>query len=105
MKSDDLRDLAAFAAVARTRNFRLAAREQQISVSSLSQRLRALEERLDVRLLNRTTRSVAPTEAGEQLLARLGARARRDHRGGRDGARHARRARRTPAHQRARARA
>lgn len=71
MKSDDLRDLAAFATVARTRNFREAAREQRISVSSLSQRLRALEDRLGVRLLNRTTRSVAPTQAGEQLLARL----------------------------------
>lgn len=71
MQGDDLRDLGAFAAVARARNFRRAAREQRISVSSLSQRLRALEERLGVRLLNRTTRSVAPTEAGEALLARL----------------------------------
>jgi DNA-binding transcriptional LysR family regulator len=67
----DLRDLHAFAAVARTRNFRRAAVEQGISVSGLSQRLRALEERLGVRLLNRTTRSVAPTQAGDALLARL----------------------------------
>src|SRR6266481_4739563 len=68
----DLRDLAAFVAVARTRNFRRAALEQGVSVSSLSQRLRDMEERLGVRLLNRTTRSVALTEAGELLLARVG---------------------------------
>ncbi|WP_407177656.1 LysR family transcriptional regulator [Bradyrhizobium sp. STM 3562] len=68
----DYRDLAAFVAVARTRNFRRAAREQGVSTSSLSQRLRELEERLGVRLLNRTTRSVAVTEAGEMLLARVG---------------------------------
>lgn len=68
----DLRDLEAFVAVARTRNFRRAAKEQRVSVSSLSQRLRALEERLGVRLLNRTTRSVALTEAGELLVGRVG---------------------------------
>ena len=68
----DLRDLEAFVAVARTRNFRRAATEQRVSVSSLSQRLRALEERLGVRLLNRTTRSVALTEAGELLVGRVG---------------------------------
>jgi DNA-binding transcriptional LysR family regulator len=67
----DLRDLDAFAAVARAKNFRRAAREQRVSVSSLSQRLRALEEHLGVRLLNRTTRSVGLTEAGEMLLARV----------------------------------
>jgi DNA-binding transcriptional LysR family regulator len=67
----DLRDLAAFASVARHRNFRRAARELQISPAALSENLRALEERLGVRLLNRTTRSVAPTEAGERLLTRL----------------------------------
>jgi len=67
----DLRDLDAFVAVARTRNFRRAAIEQRVSVSSLSQRLRAMEERLGVRLLNRTTRSVALTEAGERLFARV----------------------------------
>jgi DNA-binding transcriptional LysR family regulator len=72
MADIDYRDLAAFAAVARTRNFRRAAREQLVSTSSLSQRLRELEERLGVRLLNRTTRSVALTEAGELLLARIG---------------------------------
>jgi DNA-binding transcriptional LysR family regulator len=66
----DLRDLDAFVAIARTKNFRRAAREQGVSVSSFSQRLRDMEERLGVRLLNRTTRSVALTEAGELLLAR-----------------------------------
>ncbi|HYG86924.1 MAG TPA: LysR family transcriptional regulator [Azospirillum sp.] len=71
MDDHDLRDLNAFVAVARHRNFRRAALEQRVSVSSLSQRLRDLEERLGVRLLNRTTRSVAPTQAGEQLLQRL----------------------------------
>ncbi len=53
----DLRDLDVFVAVARTRNFRRAALEIGVSVSSLSQRLRDLEERLGVRLMNRTTRS------------------------------------------------
>ena len=72
MKNFDLRDLEAFVAVARTRNFRRAATEQGVSVSSLSQRLRDMEERLGVRLMNRTTRSVALTEAGELLLARVG---------------------------------
>ena len=72
MANIDLRDLEAFLAVARTRNFRCAALEQQVSVSSLSQRLRAIEERLGVRLMNRTTRSVALTEAGELLLYRAG---------------------------------
>jgi DNA-binding transcriptional LysR family regulator len=72
MKDFDLRDLDAFVAVARTRNFRRAALEQRVSVSSLSQRLRSMEERLGLRLMNRTTRSVALTEAGEVLLARVG---------------------------------
>lgn len=71
MNDLDLRDLSAFAAVARHRSFRRAAVELGVSVSSLSQRLRDLEERLGIRLLNRTTRSVAPTEAGEGLLLRL----------------------------------
>ncbi len=71
MAGPDLRDLAAFAAVARHRSFRRAAIEQRVSVSGLSQRLRELEERLGVRLLNRTTRSVAVTQAGERLLERL----------------------------------
>jgi DNA-binding transcriptional LysR family regulator len=72
MNDLELRDLDAFVAVARTRNFRRAAIEQRVSVSSLSQRLRDLEERLGVRLMNRTTRSVGLTEAGELLLARVG---------------------------------
>ena len=72
MSDLDLRDLNAFLAVARTRNFRRAALDERVSVSSLSQRLRDMEERLGVRLLNRTTRSVALTEAGELLLARVG---------------------------------
>jgi DNA-binding transcriptional LysR family regulator len=71
MENIDLRDLNAFAAVARHRSFRRAAIELRVSVSGLSQRLRQLEERLGLRLLNRTTRSVAPTQAGERLLARL----------------------------------
>jgi DNA-binding transcriptional LysR family regulator len=72
MTDIDLRDLDAFMAVARVRNFRRAAIEQRVSVSSLSQRLRDMEERLGVRLMNRTTRSVALTEAGELLSARIG---------------------------------
>src|SRR6476620_7107728 len=72
MQDFDLRDLDAFVAVARTKNFRRAALEQRVSVSTLSQRLRDVEERLGVRLMNRTTRSVALTEAGELLLARVG---------------------------------
>ena len=67
----DLNELTAFAAVARLRSFRKAALERGVSASALSHALRALEERLGVRLLNRTTRSVTPTEAGRQLLARL----------------------------------
>ena len=71
MSDLDLRDLDAFVAVARTRNFRRAALEQRVSVSSLSQRLRDMEDRLGVRLMNRTTRSVGLTEAGELLLSRI----------------------------------
>ena len=67
----DLNELTAFAAVARLRSFRKAALERGVSASALSHALRALEERLGVRLLNRTTRSVTPTEAGQRLLARL----------------------------------
>src|SRR6201991_2286395 len=72
MSDLDLRDLEAFVAVARAKNFRRAATEQGVSVSSLRQRLRDMEDRLGVRLMNRTTRSVALTEAGELLLARVG---------------------------------
>lgn len=66
-----LNDLAAFAAVARTRSFTAAAAELGVSPSALSHAMRALEERLGVRLLARSTRSVAPTEAGTALLDRL----------------------------------
>jgi DNA-binding transcriptional LysR family regulator len=68
----DLGDLTAFAAVARAGGFRDAARATGGSASSLSEAVRRLEARLGVRLLNRTTRSVAPTEAGARLLDRLG---------------------------------
>src|SRR5258708_6349063 len=65
MSDLDLRDLEAFAAVARTRNFRRAALESRVSVSSLSQRLRAMEERRAVPLMHRTTRSGALPDAGD----------------------------------------
>jgi DNA-binding transcriptional LysR family regulator len=68
----DLGDLTAFVAVARAGGFRDAARASGSSASSLSEAVRRLETRLGVRLLNRTTRSVAPTEAGARLLDRLG---------------------------------
>ncbi|WP_026869030.1 LysR family transcriptional regulator [Inquilinus limosus] len=71
MSSPDLSDLDAFVAVARARSFRGAAALRGVSASSLSDALRRLEARLGVRLLNRTTRSVTPTEAGERLLERL----------------------------------
>lgn len=64
-------EFAAFITVAEQRNFTKAARQIGISTATLSQTIRALEERLGIRLLNRTTRSVSPTEAGEMLLARL----------------------------------
>ena len=66
-----LADLDAFAAVSRERSFREAARKRGVSASALSEALRRLEERLGVRLLNRTTRSVTLTEAGQRLLERL----------------------------------
>jgi DNA-binding transcriptional LysR family regulator len=68
MNRDDASDLLAFLAVARERSFTRAAAKLGLSQSALSQTVRALEERLGVRLLARTTRSVAPTQAGEQLL-------------------------------------
>ena len=67
----DLNDLSAFVAVARARGFRDAARLSGVSASSLSEAVRRLEAKLGVRLLNRTTRSIAPTEAGARLLERL----------------------------------
>ena len=68
----DFGGLGAFVAVARAGGFREAARLTGRSASKLSEALRRLESRLGVRLLNRTTRSVAPTEAGARLLDRLG---------------------------------
>lgn len=72
MPRQNVNDLLAFRAVARERSFTRAAARIGVSPSALSHRLRALEERLGVRLLMRTTRSVAPTEAGERLLAAIG---------------------------------
>lgn len=68
----DLNLVDAFAAVARRRSFRAAAAERGVSPSTLSQQVRDLESSLNMRLLNRTTRSVAPTEAGQRLLERVG---------------------------------
>jgi DNA-binding transcriptional LysR family regulator len=68
----DLGDLNAFVAVARAGGFRDAARAGARSASGLSEAVRRLEAQLGVRLLNRTTRSVLPTEAGAELLQRLG---------------------------------
>ena len=67
----DLSDLTAFVTVARARGFRDGARLSGASASSLSEAIRRLESQLGVRLLNRTTRSVAATEAGQRLLERL----------------------------------
>lgn len=71
MRRGTLDDLAAFAMVARTRSFTRAAAELGVSPSALSHVVRGLEERLGVRLLARTTRSVAPTPAGERLMRSL----------------------------------
>jgi DNA-binding transcriptional LysR family regulator len=71
MNNLPLADLEAFAAVAESRNFRRAAALRGVSASALSEAVRRLEARLDSRLLNRTTRSVTPTEAGQRLLDRI----------------------------------
>ena len=71
MPGDDLNVLSAFLAVAEGRSFTKAARRLGVSPSALSHSIRGLEERIGVRLLSRTTRSVAPTEAGEQLISHL----------------------------------
>ncbi|HXR87245.1 MAG TPA: LysR family transcriptional regulator [Stellaceae bacterium] len=71
MRGTEFGELSAFIAVAEQRNFTRAAKQLGISPATLSETIRNLEERLGVRLLNRTTRSVAPTEAGETLLGRL----------------------------------
>ena len=71
MQEPDLSDLKAFVAVTRARGFRHAALTGSVSASSLSEAVRRLEQQLGVRLLNRTTRSVTPTEAGQRLFERL----------------------------------
>jgi DNA-binding transcriptional LysR family regulator len=71
MAGPDLSDLEAFVAVARARSFRGAANVRGVSASSLSEALRRLEAALGVRLLNRTTRSVTPTEVGARVFERL----------------------------------
>lgn len=72
MKRDEIADLMAFVAVAEERSFTRAAARLGMAQSALSQIVRRTEERLGLRLLTRTTRSVVPTEAGEQLLSVLG---------------------------------
>lgn len=67
-----LDDLALLTSVIRRRSFRRAAADHGLSPSSLSERIRGLEDQLGARLLNRTTRSVSPTEAGEALMTRIG---------------------------------
>jgi DNA-binding transcriptional LysR family regulator len=69
MRREDLADLSAFMAVAEARSFTRAAAKLGTSQSALSHTVRRLETRLGVRLLTRTTRNVAPTEAGERLIA------------------------------------
>jgi DNA-binding transcriptional LysR family regulator len=74
MRQTDLNDMVAFLAVAQEKSFTRAAARLGVSQSALSQTIRALEGRLGLPLLNRTTRSVAPTEAGERLLRVAGPR-------------------------------
>src|SRR3954454_9641017 len=68
MPGDNFHELAAFVAVAEEQSFTRAATKLGVSQSALSQTIRGLEARLGLRLLTRTTRRVAPTEAGERLL-------------------------------------
>lgn len=74
MPRENLNALLAFLAVARERSFTRAAAQLGVSQSALSHTIRGLEERLGLRLLTRTTRSVSPTEAGERLLQTVGPR-------------------------------
>jgi DNA-binding transcriptional LysR family regulator len=74
MPRENLNDLLAFVAVAKERSFTRAAAQLGVSQSALSHTVRGLEERIGLRLLTRTTRSVAPTEAGERLLRTAGPR-------------------------------
>lgn len=71
MRGSDLSDLSVFTAVAEHLSFRVAAEQLGLTTSALSHRMRQLEERIGVRLLNRTTRSVALTDAGRRLLERV----------------------------------
>jgi DNA-binding transcriptional LysR family regulator len=71
MQKPNITELSAFAEVATLRSFAKAAEVLELSPSTVSHLMRRLEQRIGVRLLHRTTRSVAPTQAGEQLLARL----------------------------------
>lgn len=72
MRYENYNDLLAFLVVARERSFTRAAAQLGVSQSALSHTMRNLEERLNIRLLTRTTRSVSPTEAGERLLKNIG---------------------------------
>ena len=74
MPRQNVNDLLAFLAVAKERSFTRAAAKLGVSQSALSHTIRGLEERLGLRLLTRTTRSVSPTEAGERLLLTVGPR-------------------------------
>jgi DNA-binding transcriptional LysR family regulator len=71
MRQTNLTDLSAFVAVAEHKSFRCAADQLGLTASALSHRLRQLEQRLGIRLLHRTTRSVSPTDAGRILLEKL----------------------------------
>ncbi len=71
MSGDNLSDIRAFLEVARERSFTRAAAQLGVSQSALSHTIRALEARLGLRLLTRTTRSVAPTQAGERLIQKV----------------------------------
>ena len=72
MLRENANDLLAFLAVAKERSFTKAAGKLGVSQSALSHTVRALEARLGLRLLTRTTRSVSPTEAGERLISTVG---------------------------------
>ncbi len=72
MRRDEIADLAAFVVVAEERSFTKAAARLGMAQSALSQIVRRIEQRLGLRLLSRTTRSVAPTDAGDRLIATLG---------------------------------
>jgi DNA-binding transcriptional LysR family regulator len=74
MPRDNIADLTAFLAVAREQSFTRAAAQLGVSQSALSQTIRALETRLGLRLLSRTTRSVTLTDAGDRLFQTVGPR-------------------------------